>query len=286
MLRWIRIPLGLVLILSVSGGYCSRPIRVGLGWLGWLGRNPAGLDRPWTGCPLRRRRNVQRADSRCPLDQRGYVAAMEPVPVPLERRGNPEVPRQEELRHSEQQELATTRSSSGCRTTPPPRTSTTATRLNAALDQLSDPQNSELLAQNRFDADSREDHRRDSVPIRLRSRHDHHEQPERGEAVAACARDRAVSPTTRKSSKRSPNRLGEKMKTAISRLRRSDGRKTSSPGSARKLAQHPLADPKRQLAAERFVKTLAGLVKLLEKPDTREVLDQLRKASKPRPSAI
>ena len=30
------------------------------------------------------------------------------------------------------------------------------------------------------------------------------------------------------------------------------------------------------MAAERFLKTLAGLVKLLEKPDTREVFDQLR----------
>ena len=43
-----------------------------------------------------------------------------------------------------------------------------------------------------------------------------------------------------------------------------------------KLAESPLADSRDNLAALRFVKTLAGLVKLLEKPDTREVLDQLR----------
>ena len=41
-------PLGL-------GRKCSRPIRVGLGWLGWLGRDPAGLDRPRSWRPLRRR---------------------------------------------------------------------------------------------------------------------------------------------------------------------------------------------------------------------------------------
>jgi hypothetical protein len=46
-----------------------------------------------------------------------------------------------------------------------------------------------------------------------------------------------------------------------------------------KLAQQPLADTRDNLAAERFVKTLAGLVKLLEKPDTKEVLDQLRKVT-------
>lgn len=44
-----------------------------------------------------------------------------------------------------------------------------------------------------------------------------------------------------------------------------------------KLAGEPLGDPKDNLAAERFLKTLAGLVKLLEKPDTKAVLDELRK---------
>lgn len=43
-----------------------------------------------------------------------------------------------------------------------------------------------------------------------------------------------------------------------------------------KLAESPLPDSRDNLAAGRFVKTLAGLVRLLEKPDTKEVLDQLR----------
>jgi len=47
-----------------------------------------------------------------------------------------------------------------------------------------------------------------------------------------------------------------------------------------KLEELPLADSRDNQAALRFVKTLAGLVRLLEKPDTREVLDQLRMVNK------
>ncbi len=43
-----------------------------------------------------------------------------------------------------------------------------------------------------------------------------------------------------------------------------------------KLAAQPLATVQEQQEATRFVKTLAGLVKMLEKPDTKEALDQLR----------
>jgi hypothetical protein len=43
-----------------------------------------------------------------------------------------------------------------------------------------------------------------------------------------------------------------------------------------KLEASPLPDSRENQAALRFVKTLAGLVRLLEKPDTREALDQLR----------
>jgi hypothetical protein len=43
-----------------------------------------------------------------------------------------------------------------------------------------------------------------------------------------------------------------------------------------KLEELPLTDSRDNQAALRFVKTLAGLVRLMEKPDTREVLDQLR----------
>jgi hypothetical protein len=48
-----------------------------------------------------------------------------------------------------------------------------------------------------------------------------------------------------------------------------------------KLAEQPLADSRDDLAAQRFLKTVAGLVKLLEKPDTKEVLDQLRMVKTP-----
>jgi hypothetical protein len=43
-----------------------------------------------------------------------------------------------------------------------------------------------------------------------------------------------------------------------------------------KLAAQPLDDVKDQQQASRFVKTLAGLVRMLEKPDTKAALDQLR----------
>ncbi|MFI5461671.1 MAG: hypothetical protein ACHRXM_40315, partial [Isosphaerales bacterium] len=43
-----------------------------------------------------------------------------------------------------------------------------------------------------------------------------------------------------------------------------------------KLESSPLPDSRENQAGLKFVKTLAGLVRLLEKPDTREALDQLR----------
>ena len=52
-----------------------------------------------------------------------------------------------------------------------------------------------------------------------------------------------------------------------------------------KLAENHSLIRRDNLAAERFVKTFAGLVKLLEKPDTKEVLDQLRNGQDTRPSA-
>jgi hypothetical protein len=43
-----------------------------------------------------------------------------------------------------------------------------------------------------------------------------------------------------------------------------------------KLAAMPLDDARANQEATKFIKTLAGLIKMLDKPDTREALDQLR----------
>ena len=43
-----------------------------------------------------------------------------------------------------------------------------------------------------------------------------------------------------------------------------------------KLNNTPLADSRDNMAAQRFLRTLTGLVRLMKKPDTQQVLDQLR----------
>ncbi len=48
-------------------------------------------------------------------------------------------------------------------------------------------------------------------------------------------------------------------------------------GLRSKLETMPIADPVENQAALNFVKTLAGLVRLLEQPDTKQVIDELRK---------
>jgi hypothetical protein len=47
-----------------------------------------------------------------------------------------------------------------------------------------------------------------------------------------------------------------------------------------KLDANPLPDVREQQSAKKFIKTFAGLVTMLEKPDTKEALDQLRKVEK------
>ena len=136
MLRWIRIPLGLVLILSVTGG--TARAQYGWGWGGWggWGETPQGsiargsaLSMPAQDCP---------EDGRRPFDQRGYMAAMESVLVPLERRGHAEVPRQEKLRHPEQQERLQFDHQAAAGN-PTAKDLDDGDALNAALDQLTDP---------------------------------------------------------------------------------------------------------------------------------------------------
>ena len=86
--------------------------------------------------------------------------------------------------------------------------------------------------------------------------------------MAGGAGSATDSPTTRSCSRKSPNRLGRKTKTARSLRRRSAKAHDLVSNLRAKLDDEPLADSEDNQAALRFVKTLAGLVRLLEKPDT------------------
>ena len=84
------------------------------------------------------------------------------------------------------------------------------------------------------------------------------------------------SSTTRRCSRKSPKRLAKKTKKVRSRRIPSRRPTIWSAAFRAKLAAQPLDSVREQQEASRFVKTLAGLVRMLEKPDTKAALDQLR----------
>ena len=133
--------------------------------------------------------------------------------------------------------------------------------LNAALDQLSDPriQGSSLrIASTPIDAKIIGE-----IPFRYASEAVTiiMSQREGGNQVAARAGHLPVRGREEEFRGGRRRRPARKMKTARSRRRRS-GRANDLVASIRaKLDREPLADSRENLAAERFVKTLAGLVK-------------------------
>ncbi len=276
MLRWIRIPLGLVLILSVTGG--TARAQYGWGWGGWggWGETPQGsiargLGALYAGAGMYNEQtavaNSINQDTWQRWNQYLYLSNEEATRKYLAKKYF-DIQNNKNAYNSIMKRL---------QDNPTAKDVDDGDALNAALDQLSDPriQSSSLKAAStqipaKIIADIPFRYASEAVTIIMsnlkgakqwppalefgRFAEDKKEFEEVAEQARKEDEDGDISPVTIK-----------RAKDLVARLRG-------------KLAQDPLPDPKDNNSAERFVKTLAGLVKLLEKPDTREVLDQLRKA--------
>jgi hypothetical protein len=278
MLRWTRIPLGLVLILSVTGGTAHAQYGWGWGgWGGWGGETPQGsiargLGALYSGAGMY---NEQTAIARSinedtwqRWNQYLYLSNEEATRKYLAKK-NYDIQNNKNAYNSIVKRL---------QDNPTAKDVDDGDALNAALDQLSDPriQSSSLrMASTPIDAKIISEipfrYASEAVTIIMSNLKGAKQWPpaletprfaddkKEFEEVAEQARkedeDGEISPETI-----------ARAKTLVARLRG-------------KLAQEPLPDSRDNLAAQRFVKTLAGLVKLLEKPDTKEVLDQLRKVT-------
>ena len=275
MLRWIRIPLGLVLILSVSGG--TAHAQYGWGWGGWggWGETPQGsiargLGALYAGAGYGAEMTaVARSineDTWQRWNQYLYESNREATRLYLAKK-NFDIQNNKNAYNSIMKRL---------QDNPTARDVDDGDALNAALDQLSDPriQSSSLKAASdpipaSIIAEIPFKYASEAVTIILSNVRGAKEWPAALD-VPRFADDKkefeAISDQARKE-----DEDGEISSDTITRAKGLVARMRA------KLAEEPLGSSRDTLAAERFLKTLAGLVKLLEKPDTKEVLDQLRK---------
>jgi hypothetical protein len=274
MLRWIRIPLGLVLLLSVTGG--TARAQYGWGWGGWggWGETPQGsiargLGALYAGEGIYNEQtavaNSINEDTWQRWNQYLYLSNEEATRKYLAKK-NFDIQNNKNAYNSIVKRL---------RDNPTAKDVDDGDALNAALDQLSDPriQSSSLkMASNqipaRIIAEIPFRYASEAVTIIMSNLKEAKEWPP-ALNIQRFAADKKEFEAIAEQAKRedeegdiSPQTI-DKANALVARLRG-------------KLAQEPLADSRDNQTALRFVKTLAGLVKLLSKPDTKEVLDQLR----------
>jgi hypothetical protein len=274
MLRWIRIPLGLAVILFASGG--AARAQYGWGWGGWggWGETPEGsaargLGVLYSGLGQFNEQtaiaNSINEDTWQRWNQYLYLSNEEATRKYMAKK-NFDIQKNKDSYNAIIKRL---------QDNPTAKDVTDGDALNAALDQLSDPriQGSSLrMASTPIDAKIIAEipfrYASEAVTIILSQVKGATKWPtaldgpqfaddkKEFESVAEQARkedeDGEISPQT----------LG-RAHTLVAQLRA-------------KLEASPLPDSRENQAALRFVKMLAGLVRLLEKPDTREALDQLR----------
>ena len=277
MLRWIRIPLGFALILLGVGRNCSRPVWMGLGRLGRLGASTPqgsiamGLGALYAGAGMYNERTAIASsineDTWQRWNQYLYLSNEEATRKYMAKK-NFDIQKNKDSYNAIIKRL---------QDNPTAKDVTDGDALERRARPAQRPENSGLFIANRRTRRSPPTvigeipfrYASEAVTIIL-------SQVKGATKWPAGARRRPGSPTTRSCSRKSPNRRGRKTKTETS-LRRRSAKAHALVGSLRaKLEASPLADSRDNQAALRFVKTLAGLVRLLEKPDTREALDQLR----------
>jgi hypothetical protein len=279
MLRWIRIPLGLVLILSVTGG--TARAQYGWGWGGWggWGETPQGsiargLGALYAGEGMYNQQTaVARSineDTWQRWNQYLYLSNEEATRKYLTKK-NFDIQKNKDSYNSIVKRL---------QDNPTARDLDDGDALNAALDQLSDPriQSSSLriataqvpaniVAQIPFRYAS------EAVTIIMSNLKGANQWPPALDIARFAAEKREFEDVAEQARKEDED--GEISPQTIRRANALVATLRS------KLAEQPLADSRDDLAAQRFLKTVAGLVKLLEKPDTKEVLDQLRMVKTP-----
>jgi len=274
MLRWIRIPLGFTLILCVSAGITRA--QYGWGWGGWggWGSTPQGsiaqgLGVLYSGAGLYNQRTAVANSINEDTWQRWNQYMFEST---MEARRQYIAKKYYDVQKGKDSYTAIIKR---LQDNPTAKDVTDGDALNAALDQLNDPRiqaSSLRIATMPIPASAIGE-----IPFRYASEGvsiilsqvkgatkwppaldgpEFAENKKLFEEVAEQARkedeDGDISPETLAKAHR-----------LVSSLRA-------------KLEASPLADSRDNQAALKFVKTLAGLVRLLEKPDTREALDGLR----------
>jgi len=274
MLQWIRIPLGLVLILSVSGG--TARAQYGWGWGGWggWGETPQGsiargLGALYSGAgqfneqtAIARSINV---DTWQRWNQYLYLSNEEATRKYLAKK-NYDIQKNKDSYNSIVKRL---------QDSPTAKDVDDGDALNAALDQLSDPRiqgsslriastpiDSKLISEIPFRYAS------EAVTIILSQVKGANQWPPALDIPRFADEKKAFEEIAEQARKEDED--GEIAPQTITKAKGLVATIRS------KLDELPLSDSRDNQAALRFVKTLAGLVRLLEKPDTREVLDQLR----------
>jgi hypothetical protein len=273
MLRWMRIPLGLVLILSVSGGTARAQ---GWGWGGWggWGETPQGSIARGYGALAAGvgYGNLQNAEARSinedtwqRWNQYLYLSNEEATRKYIAKK-NYDIAKNKDSYDKIIKRL---------QDNPTARDVDEGDALNAALDQLSDPriQGSSLrIAATPIDAKTIGE-----IPFRYAS--------EGVTIILSSFKGATKWPAALEIARFADDKKNFEEIAEQARKEDEDG-EISKQTTARahdliasirgKLDREPLADSRDNQAALRFVKTLAGLVRLMEKPDTQQVLDQLR----------
>ncbi len=275
MLRWIRLPLGFALILLVSGGTARAQYGWG-GWGGWGGAGSTpqgsiamGLGQFYAGVgSYNEQTAVARSineDTWQRWNQYLYLSNEEATRKYLAKK-NYDIQKNKDSFNAIIKRL---------QDSPTAKDVSDGDALNAALDQLSDPriQGSSLrIADTPIDAKIISE-----IPFRNAS-----------EAVTIIL-SQVKGATKWPASLDLPRFADEKklFEEVAEQARKEDEDGEISPETLAKahslitnlraeLESMPLADSRDNQAGLRFTKTLAGLIRLLEKPDTREALDQLR----------
>jgi hypothetical protein len=273
MLRWMRIPLGLVLILSLSG---SAARAQGWGWGGWggWGETPQGSIARGYGALAEGvgYGNLANAQARS-INEDTWQRWNQYLYLSNEEANRKYIAKKnfDSAKNKDSYDKIIKR----LQESPTARDVDDGDALNAALDQLSDPriQGSSLrIASTPIDAKIIGE-----IPFKYAS--------EAVTIILSSVKGATKWPASLDIARFADDKRNFEEIAAQARKEDEDGeistetitRANDLIASIRtKLDREPLADSRENLAAQRFVKTLAGLVRLLAKPDTREVLDQLR----------
>ena len=191
MFRLIRIALGLFLMLLISPG-SVRAQMLGLGNVGRLVANTGRRTRPGYGALLHGSRHLQRKDGDRGFDQPGHLDPVERLYAIRPTWKPPAETCNGAARTPPIIGPRTTQLSRRIRDNPTARDIEMGDAINAAVDQLTDPQDFQLCLADRLDPGRGERHRGYSVSQRVRGGDDRAFSDESRDQVAGRARGRPL----------------------------------------------------------------------------------------------